>query len=51
MPKIVLCESLSFAMILGRDWRSAAHATIIIESNGVICITTSTSTQEFGCVN
>jgi len=50
MPKVGLCEALPIAMILGRDWQSAVHATIIIEPNGAICITTPTSTQEFGCV-
>ncbi|KAF0712350.1 Transposon Ty3-G Gag-Pol polyprotein, partial [Aphis craccivora] len=50
MPKVSLCEALPIAMILGRDWQSAVHATIIIEPNGAICITTPTSTQEFGCV-
>lgn len=38
MSKVGLCESLP------------VHATIIIEPNGAICITTPTSTQEFGCV-
>lgn len=50
MPKVGVCESLPIAMILGRDWQSAVHATMIIEPNGAICITTPTSTQEFGCV-
>jgi len=50
MPKVGLCEALPIVMILGRDWQSAVHATIIIEPNGAICITTPTSTQEFGCV-
>jgi len=50
MPKVGLCEALPISMILGRDWQSAVHATIIIEPNGAICVTTPTSTQEFGCV-
>ncbi|XP_025421204.1 uncharacterized protein LOC112691260, partial [Sipha flava] len=50
MPKVGVCESLPIAIILGRDWQSAVHATMIIEPNGAICITTPTSTQEFGCV-
>jgi len=50
MPKVGLCESLPIAMILGQDWQSVVHATIIIEPNGAICITTPTSSQEFGCV-
>lgn len=50
MPKVGLCDNLPIAMILGRDWQRAVHATIIVEPNGAICITTPTSIQEFGCV-
>ena len=49
-PKVGLCESLPIAMILGRDWQAAVHATITIELNGVICINTPSTSQEFGCV-
>lgn len=50
MPKVGLCDSLPIAMILGRDWQSAVHATIIIEPNGAICINTPSTSQEFGCL-
>ncbi|XP_008180445.1 uncharacterized protein LOC103308580 [Acyrthosiphon pisum] len=47
MPKVGLCESLPIAMILGRDWQAAVHATITIELNGVICINTPSTSQEY----
>jgi len=50
MPKVDLCDKLPFAMILGRDWQRAVQATITIEPNGGVCITTPASMQEFGCV-
>ncbi|CAI6376071.1 unnamed protein product [Macrosiphum euphorbiae] len=37
-------------MILGRDWQRAVQATITIEPNGAVCITTPSSIQEFGCI-
>lgn len=50
MPKVGLCDKLPIAMILDRDWQKAVQATITIEPNGAVCITTSSSIQEFGCV-
>ncbi|KAL4126740.1 hypothetical protein QTP88_010949 [Uroleucon formosanum] len=50
MPKVGLCDKLPIAMILGRDWQKAVQATITIEPNGAVCITTPSSIQEFGCV-
>lgn len=50
MPKVGLCDSLPIAMILGRDWQTAVHATIIIEPSGAICINTPSTSQEFACV-
>lgn len=50
MPKVDLCDKLPIDIILGRDWQRAVQATITIEPNGAICITTPSSIQEFGCV-
>ncbi|KAL4089241.1 hypothetical protein QTP88_024299 [Uroleucon formosanum] len=40
----------SYATPEGRDWQKAVQATITIEPNGAVCITTPSSIQEFGCV-
>lgn len=50
MPKVGFCENLPIAMILGRDWQMAIHATITIKPNGAVCISTPTGIHEFGCV-
>lgn len=50
MPKVGFCKSLHIAMILGRDWQTALHATITIEPSGAICINTPSISQNFGCL-
>lgn len=53
LPKVGLCDKLPIAMILGRDWQKVVQATITIEPNGAVCITTLdniNNIKEFSCV-